>query len=187
MQYTQDYDERFPQQVAVNSTTLLDTQGYLGAIYPYTKSTQLYHCPSVPGPSSTEQTYPGNGMIFRPGGLNQAALGDSTYGVAGTIVVQEYKYSEAFSVIRPWGTSVASTLGQYWHNVGAAAPFVGIEEYANNHFDGGNLLFADGHVKWRKYTTLKSGEYGLLPDVAYSASNGGTNPCGTGTSCNAAF
>src|SRR3981081_2140945 len=63
MQYTQDYDERFPQMTFVNSTSRADPNGFLGAIYPYTKSYQMYHCPSVTGTSGTEQTYPGNGMI----------------------------------------------------------------------------------------------------------------------------
>jgi prepilin-type processing-associated H-X9-DG protein len=34
------------------------------------------------------------------------------------------------------------------------------------HFDGGNLLFCDGHVKWRKTTDLKASDFGLTTGPA---------------------
>ena len=181
LQYTQDYDEKFPQMPNNDQAPLSNTSGFLGAIYPYTKSYQLYRCPSVSAGGVDTQSYPGNGAIFRIAGLNQAAIGTS-YGVAGTIMVQEYNYtSEPKSILRPFGEVNVALRGQYWHNIAA-----GKEEYSNNHFDGGNLLFVDGHVKWRKFTTLKTGEFGLLPDVQYSTGNGGTNPCDA-SSCTFAF
>jgi prepilin-type processing-associated H-X9-DG protein len=31
------------------------------------------------------------------------------------------------------------------------------------HFDGGNLVFADGHAKFRKGSSMRSGDFGLVP------------------------
>jgi hypothetical protein len=33
-----------------------------------------------------------------------------------------------------------------------------------NHFDADNLLYADGHVKWRKYDTLRAGDWTVQDD-----------------------
>ena len=37
------------------------------------------------------------------------------------------------------------------------------ELYSVIHARGGNLIFADGHVEYRKASTLRSGEFGLTP------------------------
>src|SRR3984885_13946756 len=44
VQYTQDYDELMPGAVIGGSY-----QGWAGMIYPYVKSTGVYHCPSDSG------------------------------------------------------------------------------------------------------------------------------------------
>lgn len=31
----------------------------------------------------------------------------------------------------------------------------------NSHFEGGNLLFVDGHVKWLKNSSVRAGMFGL--------------------------
>ena len=38
------------------------------------------------------------------------------------------------------------------------------EDYSNQHMAGGNLVYADGHAKWKKYLAIHSGEFGLTPD-----------------------
>jgi prepilin-type processing-associated H-X9-DG protein len=38
------------------------------------------------------------------------------------------------------------------------------EDYSNQHAGGGNLGFADGHARWRRYMAIRSGDFGLLPD-----------------------
>ena len=39
------------------------------------------------------------------------------------------------------------------------------ENLSNVHDEGGNLVFVDGHAEFRKYRRLRSGDFGLLPDV----------------------
>ena len=197
IQYTQDYDEKYPDMAsdASANNNLLDISGFFGKMYSFTKSTAIYHCPDVPG-TPTEATnptasYQGNGMIFQPGGLNQAKLSDSTYGVAGIIMMQESIYPLPFSTNRPFGAGDPVYLGCYWHSVDG-----GTEGYSFLHSGGGNLLFCDGHAKWRRSEQIRSGEFGLLPDVAYTKNNGScdsgnpakNDPCGLGQHhCNPAF
>jgi prepilin-type N-terminal cleavage/methylation domain-containing protein/prepilin-type processing-associated H-X9-DG protein len=38
--------------------------------------------------------------------------------------------------------------------------------YSNNHQGGGNLIFADGHAKYRSLFSIHSGDFGLTPDRA---------------------
>ncbi|HEX8339524.1 MAG TPA: type II secretion system protein [Tepidisphaeraceae bacterium] len=55
---------------------------------------------------------------------------------------------------------------QQWHQ------FIdGVENYANAHNDGSNLVFFDGHGEYRKYKDLRSGDYGLVPDEPWSKTN----------------
>ena len=188
IQYTQDYDEKYPDMAtdASSNNDLLNIGGFLGQLYIFTKSKDIYRCPDIAA-TATEATnptsnYAGNGMIFRPGGLNQAKLGDSTYGVSGIIMIQETIYSEPRSVNRPFGDP--NFLGLFWHGVDPPG-----EAYNHNHSGGGNLLFCDGHAKYRKSEQVRSGEFGLLPDVAYTPANGSfADPCGLGAQhCNPAF
>lgn len=51
------------------------------------------------------------------------------------------------------------------------------EHYNNLHFESGNLLFMDGHVKWRREESLRTGEFGIAPDEAYQASTAQSNQC----------
>ena len=74
----------------------------------------------------------------------------------------------SYAAIRPRETG---GVYQYW----LALPF-----YANNHMDGSNLLFADGHVKWRKQSSLCANDWGLQ-----NSSVSGANACGV-TSPNSA-
>src|SRR4028119_227565 len=45
-QYTQDYDELFPNQINPNASSARPPVAWADAIQPYIKSLQLYQCPS---------------------------------------------------------------------------------------------------------------------------------------------
>ncbi len=60
MQYTQDYDERFPQTVQVVSMG----QGWVQMIQPYTKSFQVFQCPSE---STTGTTWTDSSQAYYAG------------------------------------------------------------------------------------------------------------------------
>ena len=70
--------------------------------------------------------------------------------MATVIAVQEYAFRTRNVYLRPLRFS--TTAYQYWQ----ANP-----NYNGLHFDGGNLLFCDGHVKFRKRDAICASDYGL--------------------------
>jgi len=185
MQYTQDYDERYPIQA--NSfnrnystpATPTEANNWIRHIHPYVKSWQLFLCPSAkPATSSSPSTdymvpsgtnntnYQGNGVIFRTDGLSIAAIPNT----AEIIVVQESDTAMSVSQLRP--NSYGSTAPypfQYWN--------WSTNNY--NHFEGGNQAYADGHAKWRKQSSICSANYGLLRGSSHATAT--SNYCGAQT------
>ena len=171
MQYTQDYDEKYPTEIDQGSVrwagmpnfsegvTDASKTNWLSGIYPYTKSWQILVCPSATnstnsGPpdlrpnGNNRNSYQGNNVIFRFGtGLSQAAIPAS----ANTICLQETFNIVSSTYMRPFFDASGAYGGNY------VLPFEG----AVIHFDGDNFLFCDGHVKWRKASSVELKEFGL--------------------------
>lgn len=193
MQYAQDYDETLPLHgipgtysasgdqygAAINNFFASATApNYFGSLLPYTRNRQIFICPSEQ-PSTTTGTIPSvNGDTAYMGNavLMQRPLAQITS--PSTIIWMQERFPRlSYAYLRPQllvNTSGASigfpttTPSSYagWHVFSA-----GVENYSNNHFGGGNLLFSDGHAKWRSYTTLRSGDFGLTPDEHYTTTN----------------
>ena len=156
-QYTQDYDERTPYQsdsatVGVgyfaNPETGVATYGtnWIESIQPYIKSWQLFSCPSVTEGSTyknSRNSYVYNGVLLA---RNIAEVSRPTE----TILVDEWNDISYWARIKPYRSTVS---GNYfdWNNAALNA----------NHFDGGNLLYFDGHVKWKLRTSVCAPDYGL--------------------------
>ena len=194
-QYSQDYDERLP----INQTNYSGYYGVLNygdpgaptsywtAIYPYTKSAQIELCPSstpytasVGGLNPTANSnasYMANTMLLEsddatqnyvPQGRHIASIPNPSQ----IIEMQEEPQSFSYAAYGP--DSIFNNAANanpmryfYWHdNNGTGGP----EVYSNVHFNGGNLLFADGHVKWRAIVSLQAFEFGL------STAPGSTTP-----------
>jgi prepilin-type N-terminal cleavage/methylation domain-containing protein/prepilin-type processing-associated H-X9-DG protein len=174
MQYVQDYDEKYP---FMSSDAIEGFASYVGQpynlwrqIYPYTKSWQIITCPSaIPstggsapfGINSTD--YFINGVIIQINqGFSMAAISQPS----SRILIDEYVNATNTAYLRPVATNPASPSGffQYWSaNSG----------YNNQHFGGSNLLFADGHVKWRLQSSICASDFGLLNSTVSSG-----KPCG---------
>jgi prepilin-type N-terminal cleavage/methylation domain-containing protein/prepilin-type processing-associated H-X9-DG protein len=166
MQYTQDYDETYP-----NYGTLVGTSEvaplWTAMTEPYLKSTQVLRCPSSPlGPSSSLGHYGANvlvlksargmGNVYEPG-LKLAQLNFP----ASTYMVMD---SGANRVI-PWGSTLSVRNGSdahYLPGVGAMEPPPASavsaayqDDYQRGrHFLGVNVTYADGHAKWVKSSTV---------------------------------
>ena len=193
LQYTQDYDERLPIMgntdvtggVGGGAGGVTGQDGFLSAakpanplrlIQPYIKNTQVYACPSstllnnanFQSNESGDSNYYLNNVVVQPTGLNVAAISSPASIVYGQENIQRLRGSYLRPVL---GTATCTLVAVgkygYWHYWDGTA-----ENYSNVHFEGGNLIFADGHVKWRKYTTLRSSDFGLTPDEAWSTTNG---------------
>ncbi len=141
--YAQDYDERYPSvnwtggsYVWPNGSTSAANPWYL-KIYPYVKSVQVFNCPSAPdnlkwtgaylgGPFS----YGANLDFFTSGGSQLLSGIDKP---SQTVMVVDSNYQSMQSFLND---GVAP-----WWNVDRAL--------LDRHLDGGNISFADGHVKWQ--------------------------------------
>lgn len=190
VQYTQDYDERTPIEYCWvasdnfmedtakcwSSTATNSTLNIFTGLFPYTKSTQVYVCPSAsPEPAVLWKPTALSNTNYRPNGsllgnvqqahdpINMAKFEETSK----LILVQEARYRGHRLQLNPCG---GQTLSDGWHNFDLYAD--GQENLTNIHFGGGNLLFLDGHVKWRTYQSLRTGEFGLSPDEAWTSANG---------------
>ena len=154
MQYTQDYDERFPLSLSNFTTPVkqLDTSipGYqyktsngslidyyiswMDLTHPYVKSTQLYKCPSAS--MATDSAYYGYNN-----GLHLGASAGLPISLA--------------QIVRPSEIFMSMDFNWYYGNYAFLTGFVSgyipdptNYRILNPHLEGGNYLFTDGHVKW---------------------------------------
>ena len=179
VQYTQDYDERLPinysgtgggspwsdfNDIYCYATPRAGEGSWITGVQPYVKSWRLFACPSA-AVSTTEApvgdsdtNYIGSQMIFVGNYVKSRTL-SSIPETATTIAVQEDKTRRAYGTTRPWRDTDTTAVGPL------------PDKYNSVHFDGGNLLFCDGHVKWRKQSSITIKEFGL---VASDGSDPGT-------------
>ncbi len=150
MMYAQDYDETFPE---LNGPHITDPNappadykgfnwyasgpwywgGWAARIYPYVKNTQVYLCPS-----NTKNFY---GVNY--GLANNATDGTNyiAYFVDPQKLARFTRPSESLMLTE----KISGGGDQY------ALGYNGYYSCASPHFDGGNIAFVDGHVKWYKF------------------------------------
>ena len=152
MMYVQDYDETFPAWYYNNPST----QYWWQLIQPYTKSEQLFRCPSSPlAGSLTYQPQNGeygiNFLISRNPGDARIKL--STIQSASTIYMMMdagIAYVSDSTILSP---SAASYYVPGTGDAGRDCSALTDSNYKSDcqsgrHFGGVNITFADGHVKW---------------------------------------
>lgn len=193
LQYTQDFDERLPpnQCVEGGGTTMVATsyphfmdagarQNQLKAIYPYVNSIQIYVCPSAKTltfnpaqePTVTSNTsYAVNAVLSRcltTGATNPTQTGRSLTEISypsELVNMQEGAFRVNHVAVRPYYNGLQSGNPTYlsWHS-GTTI----LNNFSTIHFEGGNLLFVDGHVKYKKFRALRNRDFGLCyPDESY--------------------
>jgi prepilin-type N-terminal cleavage/methylation domain-containing protein/prepilin-type processing-associated H-X9-DG protein len=183
IQYTQDYDERFPTAwVTVGGVNIY----WAGQIYPYVKSRQLFVCPSdssSPAPDITRadfaaHSYVGNygvfGIVGETGPFGPHAIADyNNFGASETIAIGEHNRSTVAVVdpFQPAGDAASTVYPSQNGSTGATA--VGGRIYRRRHFEGSNYGFLDGHVKWLKFDNVP--RYWCAP--GYAAANGVASDC----------
>jgi prepilin-type N-terminal cleavage/methylation domain-containing protein/prepilin-type processing-associated H-X9-DG protein len=170
--YAQDYDETMPPGNTVagfNEPGVLPN--FLGSLVPYTKNLAIFVCPSAVNASSvglnakqydplpnSNTSYMGNGVVM---GRALATVPNP----ADIVYLQENNLRWNWAWMRP--QLVKANTYQWWHwNLGNEKPK---EQYSNLHSEGGNLLFADGHAKYKNHKQIRSGDFGLLPDEGPAA------------------
>jgi prepilin-type N-terminal cleavage/methylation domain-containing protein/prepilin-type processing-associated H-X9-DG protein len=171
--YCQDYDEVLPPANSpvpnFNSPTALPN--FLGSLQPYLKNKGVLTCPSsIPVPLGNAQvateesssSYMGNGAILgRP-----IAVAPEP---ASIIYLQELGERQGWAWVRPVCDPKGNcdawcfyALGRHW--------------YSTAHRDGGNMVYIDGHAKYKPLAAIRSSDFGLTPDrVLDPKSNNGCN------------
>lgn len=158
MQYSQDYDEMLPSSrtgIANYATTTdpVDKNNIYQVLYPYTKNWQIYRCQSA-NPAGLGPIYDPNGINDSSYFFNQVIIRQNGFAlaripaVAEKIMLQENDKAWGRGYLEP---DLVAAGYIYWLYPG----------YSDVHFSGGNLLFADGHVKWRKQSTIAAREFGV--------------------------
>lgn len=185
MQYTQDNDERYPS-ASFTDTSHMPPDGYnwSGAgswfwpqtLYAYHKSTAIYYCPSAPTrpvnadgqPTPFSGNYGANALLIRRNGYPTFALPTINL-PAQTYLIMD---SGAYRLYLQGASSIRQPAGSFWYlpgtGPGSAANLTRSggafgggaamdRDFASGrHFEGVNVMFADGHVKWLKSSVVYS-------------------------------
>ena len=139
VQYTQDYDERFPLGLVVDNTG--NHQTALDLVQPYLKSTRIALCPSDnadnPGlnlglPGALAVSYTANDKICST---------DALFGGQPPATIAEIIQTTKMPLL--WDGYVNGVD----ESQGFPQPDI---QAAKRHFEGANVVFVDGHVKWMK-------------------------------------
>jgi prepilin-type N-terminal cleavage/methylation domain-containing protein/prepilin-type processing-associated H-X9-DG protein len=174
LQYTQDYDEKLVQ--AFNNSN--GETYYMGLIYPYVKSTQLFFCPSDSTSQSDATAFKADATS--PGGTTGRAtsygLNLGYYTLTGTLrgpaggptsPVSEAMLATPTTTV--WaadtagGNGTAGDIYFFWEAGGPRvlneqpprlAYNVGYQGVAARHLETANVLWCDGHVKAMKLDSL---------------------------------
>jgi len=140
MMYVQDYDEMYPQVggtgAGCGSYYPITSLSWEQAITPYTKSTQIFQCPSDTKADSTDPTNPKTsyGFNYYTGGAALASLKNPS---------QILMWYEDDSPGPHWARVSCQNFTFHFND-----PLIGF----TRHMDGMNINYADGHVKWQKLT-----------------------------------
>lgn len=172
MMYTQDYDEmlvsyKYPPYVHGDP----GGYGWQAALFPYVNSSQLWICPSASkfeacngahSPLYFTKDSLGSGSY----GYNYAFLGnysrpDGTHNILEDVSLAEVEKPSETVMSAEITAAMGSGPAYYptsWDNAAPSScgPSATLgDQNAKWHFDGTNIVFVDGHVKWMKYVQLQ--------------------------------
>ena len=177
MMFVQDNDENYPIVIVDAQIDKSSEWAYsiMGVLDPYIKNPNVYSCPSAipsdlwpggdtPSRKDWRSNILVNGVICRYGApwfkmepVSMAAVGRP----ADTILIIEGNWNQPSTSVRPWTNPKASMPGGI-----IAVPDK--PQYSIVHNDGCNVIFADGHAKWRKISSIRTGEFGMSPDEPWT-------------------
>lgn len=191
MMYTQDYDESYPYALTViptdantpGGTWFTNIWAWQQVLYPYTKSIQVFVCPS--GRSADvakpfQGHYGANLSLIQYGHtpippnppikLAAVQAPASTYMFMDAGVYGMAAYGQAITATSTGNQYLPGTGDVGTTNCTAADSFYQSDCQSGRHFGGVNMTFADGHVKWLKTSTVVAEAKKLAPTL-YGAWN----------------
>lgn len=171
MQYTQDYDEYLPC-----GTTGNGQGGWVGQIFPYVKSTQLFACPSDSSeifdpaqPQIPRLSYFYNVNVSGPNNVVTPTSVAKLNATTLTVLAGEVTGKARISPYPPNGVDTRSSVGNGLdapqNADGYATGLMGNRAFNSGtnhlaegiHLSGSNFLACDGHVKWLKGSAVSNG------------------------------
>lgn len=190
MQYTQDYDERFPDYAGTPSAEA--TYGWSGVLQPYLKSLQILQCPSDSTAFPTTDSVSGAGLANEVGYSDYAYnlwlgwTGGPSPSPGSTLSLAALTQVSLTVMIHDSLSGNGSTweTGGGSANCGTTACTVNaravLKGGANRHLEGANFSFADGHVKWYRSAnnspTAMASVWNVRTDLATSGQSPTFNP-----------
>jgi prepilin-type N-terminal cleavage/methylation domain-containing protein/prepilin-type processing-associated H-X9-DG protein len=197
MMYSQDFDEKMPlhAQSQVNCFALgpgvacgtgitgNSNFNWAWAIQPYLKSWQVYRCPSAIDSNTIQlgfgprAPYGNNALSYLANGVALTTpSGPRHVGALASPSTLIWLHEDAEVSHQAFARPLPSTAGpgmfETWLNNAISPGRIG---YSRTHFEGGNLLFCDGHVKWRKQSSIGAREFGLDSDAVGIDAGGAAN------------
>jgi len=159
MQYAQDYDELYPLAVYVQGANVYY---WVDEVMPFVKNAQVLICPSNKGDvcatgacsnHTVHVRYPDLGYGFNHYYTSYPA---GWVGLGGRSMSQLTRPADIFMIMdfRCYYTATTSS--------------VDLTKTERNHNGGLNIIFADGHAKWRANTSIAVNTAGYYPEFAYN-------------------
>jgi len=197
LQYTQDYDERFPNYVlsAADGTAIA---GWTTLLQAYIKNQQIFQCPSEPTPYKPfpQAGYSDYGYNLWLGWQTSTPPAGFTGNYRSLSSLTQPSLTVSFCDLDANnGYATGWSTGFYWYTSAPVNCSQGTGCVAGNaimphsagirHLDGQNFAFTDGHVKWYKGTELTRDAGGttytysrsmVVYDVVTPGSTSGNSP-----------
>ena len=166
LMYTDDYDGMMPvhhqDSIIADFAEPNAPYNWIACVHPYVKNWAILHCPSASeaqAPWAPTQnsaaSYRANGVLlsggWRPGGRSLAVVPNPSE----IILCHEMSETTNGAGARPFLRWAG--FYQHWIRPGTYYDYV--------HNEGANLLFCDGHVKWRNRSGIGAWEFGLNSSV----------------------
>jgi prepilin-type N-terminal cleavage/methylation domain-containing protein/prepilin-type processing-associated H-X9-DG protein len=179
--YVQDYDERFPFQISQSVAAYATSKNsWIPKLTPYIKGRMVFACPSGELAAGAEPTGDSDNSYFASAFIiSMCAVFNSTNNPSPwvTSLVNVVSPSAVAMLAETCSRSENSTLRPRMQTA-TSCPNHKMEDccqatYHLAHFEGSNLLYVDGHVKWLKKTLIDGKVFGgissandSLPDPA---------------------
>jgi len=151
--YLDENNQTTPYQTSYAFDFTGNDTNYLGLLQQYLgNKSVLFACPSTRPPTNDVTSYFGNAVVL---GTKMPSVSKPSR----LIYVQEYYIYTTTSYLRPLRSPTNPNKYSTWCY--QRAP--GLQNYTSIHNQGGNLIFLDSHVEYRKGSTLRSADFGLKP------------------------